>query len=147
MVSWYDAVQYCNWLSQQEVLTPAYIINGTNVMLNSSANGFCLPTEAEWEYACRAGTTTPFNIGNNILSSQANIMGSTNYDNEEIRSYRLSCTTSVGSLQSNHWGLYDMHGNIWELERCSFSFACSASRNSYTPSGQYSTLGFRVVRP
>jgi len=101
-VSWFDAIEYCNRLSQREGLTPAYTINGTNVIWNRNANGYRLPTEAEWEYACRAGTTTRFNTGDDITSLQANFN-----DNE-------GGTTPVGTYAPNAWGLHDMHGNIDE---------------------------------
>jgi formylglycine-generating enzyme required for sulfatase activity len=101
-VSWFDAVQYCNWLSAQEGLAPVYAIKGEDVTWNYSANGYRLPTEAEWEYACRAGTTTDFSTGNKITTNQAN------YNDNVER------TTAVGSFAPNPWGLYDMHGNVDE---------------------------------
>jgi len=113
LVSWNDAVQYCNWLSGQEKLTSAYTINGNNVTLNKNANGYRLPTEAEWEYACRAETTTSFNTGNNITTSQANYNGNYPYNNNAKGEYRKN-TTAVGSFAPNVWGIYDMHGNVWE---------------------------------
>jgi len=130
--------------------------------------GCRLPTEAEWEYACRAGTTTPFNTGYNLTTSQANFCG----DN-----YREK-TMPVGSFAPNAWGLYDMHGNVWEC--CNdwdadysasaqtnpkgpstgsyrvyrggswFSNAnrCrSANRDSYTPDTRSYSVGFRLVSP
>jgi formylglycine-generating enzyme required for sulfatase activity len=72
-----------------------------------------LPTEAEWEYACRAGTTTPFSTGNNITTSQANYNGNYPYNNNAKGEY-CEKTTPVGSFAPNAWGLYDMHGNVWE---------------------------------
>ncbi len=107
-VSWYDAVAYCNWRSDQEGLQEVYHINGTNVSADWSANGYRLPTEAEWEYAARsrqnrdkwAGTSSE-----SQLSSYANISG-------ESDGYK--CTAPVGSFRSNGLGLHDMTGNVWE---------------------------------
>jgi formylglycine-generating enzyme required for sulfatase activity len=112
-VSWYDAIEYCNKRSQKEGLTPAYTRNGDNITWNRGANGYRLPTEAEWEYACRAGTTTPFSTGNNITTSQANYNGNHPYNNNAKGEYRKK-TTPVDSFAPNAWGLYDMHGNVWE---------------------------------
>jgi formylglycine-generating enzyme len=128
-VSWYDAVEYCNKRSQKEGLTPAYTINTKQsdpshknddedsikytVTWNKNANGYRLPTEAGWEYACRAGTTTPFNTGNNITTSQANYNGNYPYNNNAKGEYREK-TTPIGSFVPNAWGLYDMHGNVDE---------------------------------
>jgi len=124
MVTWFDAVEYCNKLSERELLTPVYTITGrtpatgypirdATVTVNWSNNGYRLPTEAEWEYACRAGTTTPFNTGNNITTSQANYNGNRPYNNNAEGEYRKS-TTPVGTFAGNSWGLHDMHGNVWE---------------------------------
>lgn len=123
-VSWYDAVNYCNARSEAEGLTPAYSINGNNVSWDRSANGYRLPTEAEWEYACRAGTTTPFNTENSISAEESNYWGSypylieDNYFNQgnlETKPgvYRQK-TVSVNSFSPNKLGLYNMHGNVGE---------------------------------
>jgi formylglycine-generating enzyme required for sulfatase activity len=89
--------------------------------LNSMGRGgFRLPTEAEWEYACRAGTKSEFSFGDSLDSSQANFDCSFPYDRAKNGVYRgngvnREKTTAVGSFRPNAWGLYDMHGNVWEL--------------------------------
>jgi len=103
-VSWWDAVEFCARLSRQTGRT------------------YRLPSEAEWEYACRAGTTTPFHFGETVTTDLANYRGT---DNESIgwkgnygqgpKGLYREATTDVGSLaNANAFGLYDMHGNVWE---------------------------------
>ncbi|NEO46514.1 MAG: formylglycine-generating enzyme family protein, partial [Moorea sp. SIO4A3] len=94
LVSWSDAKQFCRHLSEY---------TGTE---------YRLPSEAEWEYACRAGTTTPFHYGETITSKLANYNSNT-YAEEAKGKYRGE-TTAVGSFPPNRFGLYDMHGNVWE---------------------------------
>ncbi len=94
-VSWNDATAFCEWLS-----------------LKTGYN-YSLPTEAQWEYACRAGTTTPFYFGATISSSQANYDGTYTYGNGVKGIYRRR-RTATGSFAPNAFGLYDMHGNVWE---------------------------------
>jgi sulfatase modifying factor 1 len=79
----------------------------------TSAMRFRLPTEAEWEYACRAGTTTPFNTGSALSGDQANFDGRSHVEGEEDGA-ALERTLPVGAFPPNAWGLYDMHGNVWE---------------------------------
>jgi formylglycine-generating enzyme required for sulfatase activity len=95
-VSWYDAVEFCARLSQH------------------TGKSYSLPSEAQWEYACRAGTTTPFHFGETITSELANYRATETYGAGKKGRYREQ-TTEVGSLKAaNNFGLYDMHGNVWE---------------------------------
>ena len=94
-VSWHESVKFCETLSHK------------------TGQAFRLPTEAEWEYACRAGTTTPFSFGSSLSPTQANFDGSYPYDGATKGVYRKQ-TTDVGSFAPNTFGLYDMHGNVCE---------------------------------
>jgi RNA polymerase sigma factor (sigma-70 family) len=94
-VSWTDAMEFCANLSKK---------------LGKTVD---LPTEAEWEYACRAGTKRPFHFGNSLSSKQANFHGDFPYGGAPKGVY-LEKTTNVGSYEANAFGLYDMHGNVWQ---------------------------------
>ena len=86
---------------------------GAKEFCDKAGGGLRLATNAEWEYACRAGTKTPFNTGDNITTDQANYDGNYPYPGNPRGKYRQT-TTPVGSFKPNAWGLYDMHGNLWE---------------------------------
>jgi len=124
-VSWNDAVAYCQWMSAKTGKT------------------YRLPTEAEREYACRAGSVTAFNTGNTITVQQANFV------NAEGQ-YRAN-TVPVDSFAPNAWGLYNMHGNVWEW--CSdwygetYYATCKAQGVVTNPSGPSSSpYSYRVLR-
>ena len=111
--------------------------------VNAKGQGtFRLPTEAEWEYACRAGTTTPFHFGETISTDQANYDGNYTYGSGKKGVYREK-TVSVGSFPPNRWGLYDTHGNVWEW--CQDWYGEYPSGSVTDPTGP-STGSLRVLR-
>ncbi|MDD2815355.1 MAG: SUMF1/EgtB/PvdO family nonheme iron enzyme [Thiotrichaceae bacterium] len=157
-VSWLDACAFCEHLSQRLDRT------------------FRLPTEAEWEYACRAGTETAFSFGEIVSTERANYDGSYGYHGGGKGVYRKR-TTPVGRFPPNAFGLYDMHGNVWEWTCSEYApyrdkkaMLCNSSpegqrvlrggswfnlpehmrsshRNSEGTSNRYYYIGFRIVSP
>jgi formylglycine-generating enzyme required for sulfatase activity/serine/threonine protein kinase/FKBP-type peptidyl-prolyl cis-trans isomerase len=109
-VSWYDAIIFCRELSKREQLRPCY---GPKGETDPSGTGYRLPTEAEWEYACRAGTTTPYFFGETASTNDLNF-DCTKIDILAEKGQFLGRTASRGVYRPNAFGLYNMHGNVWE---------------------------------
>jgi uncharacterized repeat protein (TIGR02543 family) len=195
-VSWYRTLVFCNRLSMDEGLEPAYRINGSTdpsawgdvpvniidatwdaVQIVVGSTGYRLPTEAQWEYACRAGTVAAFSWGTDYINdTQANYNASIIDANNLSVGTVLGRTAGVGSYAPNAWGLYDMHGNVsewcWDwygsysggtqtdptgavsgdvrVTRGSGGVGRSvrsAYRSNAPPWGINLSIGFRIVRP
>jgi len=112
-VTWDDAIAFCNALSRKSGLDSVYTMRGDSVTWRPDADGYRLPTEAEWEYACRAGTTTPFAGGACLDPAAANFDGYHPLFDCPSGVYRQQ-PVPVASFAPNPWGLYDMHGNVSE---------------------------------
>lgn len=121
-VSWYDVIEFCNKLSLKEGLTAAYSNSGNNIKKNRNANGYRLPTEAEWEFAARGG-----NFSRGYKYSGSNTLGRVGWFWENSGDKKLTGdwdidkindnqgrTHDVGTTQGNELGIYDMSGNVWE---------------------------------
>jgi tetratricopeptide (TPR) repeat protein len=162
-VSWYDAVMYCNWLSRREGCTPAYRIAGRRTIKDfagqeievdtweevDGASGYRLPSELEWEYACRAGSQTDWSIGSDepLLAAYCQMFPS-------------KLASPSGRKLPNAWGIHDMHGNVlewcWDLEgsdrvdrggswRGVAADCRSAGRTRFAPASRNEFMGFRLA--
>jgi formylglycine-generating enzyme required for sulfatase activity len=133
-VTWYDAIAFCNRLSVREGYRPCYRRRFRRWVCDWRADGYRLPTEAEWEYACRAGTATRYAFGD---------------DPERLGNYAWYAENAAGQVQvvgqkrPNRWGLYDMHGNVWEW--CWDWYGAYGSEVAAHPVGP-SSGSWRVVR-
>ena len=141
-VSWFDAITFCNHLSKQDGLEAAYEISnikmdgvhvaGADVSPIPKSTGYRLPTEAEWEFACRAGTTTPFSFGNTVTSDQANFDGLTPYNGAAKGVFR-NRPLEVDALPANAFGFRQMSGNVFEW--CWDYYASFSAAHQIDPTG------------
>ncbi len=115
-VNWFDCMKICNFLNSMKSDFPDY--------------EFRLPSEQQWEYACRAGTSTPFNFGSVLNGYQANHNGNYPYGTKE-KGPVTGKTTAVKSYLPNAWNIYDMHGNVWEW--CCDYYGKRVDVNGYMP--------------
>ena len=134
-VAWHDAVEFCNRLSTRSGYRACYTRNGNEWRCDWQADGYRLPTEAEWEYACRAGSTTRYNFGDDAAA-----LGDYAWYGQNSRD---SVQPVAGKLP-NAWGLYDLHGNVWEW--CWDWFGPYTTQASRDPRGPAKSSGRRVLR-
>jgi len=170
-VTWYEAANFANWLSFDEGLTSCYNGNGTcsgtlgddftctSVTISSTCTGYRLPTEAQWEYAARAATATAY--ANPVyfdhsdtetgggFNGNLHAMGWYSYNDAMENSSAVTAyesgTKPVAAKQANYWGLYDMHGNVWEWCRDWWDASAYSSDPVIDPTGD-ATGTHRVVR-
>ena len=139
MVSWNGAAEFCAKLSEKEKLKPFYSRAGETVTM-LEGTGYRLPTEAEWEFACRAGTTTKYWTGDK--------------DDELVRAAWFGTnsggrTHAVGELKANPFGLFDIHGNVWEWVQDWWEptyYGQFRGKSALDPNGPSSAASLRVIR-
>ena len=134
-VSWNDAVAFANALSTRDSFTPCYDGSGNPVGDMHTCTGYRLPTEAEWEYATRAGTTTDYSFGSDAGQLELYTWYGSNSGGQ---------THVVGGKLPNPWGLYDVHGNVWEWVHDWYGAYPSSSVTD--PTGPASAVSGRVIR-
>ena len=149
-INWGEATIFCDMLNEEGRALAGW--------------KFTLPTSDQWEYACRAGSTTIFSWGNQLNGSQANCNGTKPYPKKSRKGTNLKKTRAVGSYKPNAWGLYDMHGNVWEWclnngkmlkisgkevrggsWKSPAQDCCSAAFTAYKPNQKNERIGFRIV--
>ena len=130
LINWYEAIEFCDRLSAK------------------TGKIYTLPSEAQWEYACRAGTQTPFAFGEILTPELANYDWTKSYNGSPKRSSYPKTTQPVGSYPANVWGLYDMHGNVWEwcLDHWHETYQDAPTDGSAWINNNYSSTAFRLMR-
>ena len=145
MVRWQEAIEFCNRLSILEGRTRCYSGKGDHVQWKRDCTGYRLPTEAEWEYAARAGTTTPFYTGATMTRTQANCSEMTDLFGSSPEPRRN--VMSIRGFPPNQWGLYDMSGNLeeWVWDRYG-DYATGPVVDPAEPASPYENGRYRVLR-
>ena len=167
-INWFDSALYCNWLSRKEGSTPCYTSTGNKLKVKDiqnrdvevdewlcdfTANGYRLPTEAEWEVSCRAGTTTAWSCGKDDVELREFAVFNVNSRNR---------TSASGTKLPNGWGLFDVHGNVFEWCHDWYGQTVAAGRDPQGPQtgsdrvlrggswyypAEYATSAYRTPHP